>query len=141
MHLNQLTPITRYAAAALLLAIALVAELILGFRLGEAEGNLTEALMGLALIVAAVITLAPLGRSRRFLASAAAFVAVVLLWSINARFSTSLDVAYGGAYPWSGTRVFALTVVAGPIVGLMAALLTFGFAHLGAFNRPSAGPG
>lgn len=132
---NQRSSIKLVALALAILVVALATEWLLGFRLGEAAGNLAELVMAIALIAAATMVFAPLGRSRRILASVLAFSSVVLLWAINAKFSTSLDVAYGGGYGWSGTRVAVLAVLVGPVIGLAAAILTFGLAHLRVFNR------
>jgi len=90
--------------------------------------------MAVALIAASVLIFSQLGRSRRFIAAIAAFCLVVFLWALNASFSTSLDVTYGGSYGWSGTRVMVLTVFVGPIIGSVAATLTFVCAHWARFN-------
>jgi len=125
------------AVAVVILVLAVVVEAIAGFRLGEAEGSLAEAGVAAALVAASVLVFAQLGRSRRLLAALAAFGSVVILWGLNASFSTSLDVAHGGAYGWSGTRVLVLTLFVGPIIGLVAGILTFAFAHHPAFNAGS----
>jgi predicted Co/Zn/Cd cation transporter (cation efflux family) len=122
------------ALALAILALAVVVEATAGFRLGEAQGSIAELGVAVALITASVLIFAQFGRSRRLLASSAAFASVVILWALNASFSTSLDVAHGGAYGWSGTRVMVLTLFVGPIIGFVAALLTFGFSHLSAFK-------
>ncbi|WP_404413910.1 hypothetical protein [Brevundimonas vesicularis] len=132
---NELKPIRLAAFAVGIVASALAIELFLGFRVNEAAGNLAELIMGVSLIAAAILVLAPLGRSRRLVAALSAFVSVVLLWAINAKFSTSLDVAYGGAYAWSGTRVGVLALLVGPVLGFVAAILTLAFARLRIFNR------
>lgn len=120
--------------AIVILVLAVGVEANAGFRLGEAEGSLAEAGVAAALIAASVLVFAQLGRSRRLLATLAGFCSVVILWGLNASFSTSLDVAHGGAYGWSGTRVMVLTLFVGPIIGLVAGILTFAFAHHPAFN-------
>lgn len=125
------------ALAIVVLAFAVVVEVTAGFRLGPAQGRLAELGVAAALIAASVLIFAQFGRSRRLLASAAALGSVVILWALNASFSTSLDVAHGGAYGWSGTRVMVLTLFFGPVIGLIAAILTFAFAHLAAFNAPT----
>jgi predicted Co/Zn/Cd cation transporter (cation efflux family) len=122
------------ALAVAILALAVVIEATAGFRLGEAQGRIAELGVALAMIAASVLIFAQLGRSRRLLAALAAFGSVVIFWALNASFSTSLDVAHGGAYGWSGTRVMVLTLFVGPIIGFVAAILTFGFSHLSAFN-------
>ncbi len=132
---NQRPSIRQAAFALLILVVALANEWFLGFRLDNAAGRSAELFMAIALIASATIVFAPLGRPRRILAAVLAFVSVVLLWVINAKFSIKLDVAFGGEYGWSGTK-FAWMVVLGPVFGLVAMILTFGFAHLRAFNRP-----
>ena len=111
-------------------AVAFASELAVGFRLGETTGNLAEAGMAVALVGAAAVIFSRLGPLRRVLAALLAFVLVSAFWALNAQFSTSLDVAYGGAYGWSGIRVAVLTVVVGPILGLIAGILTFCLAAL-----------
>ena len=130
-------PTNATAVAMVILALAVVVEAIAGFRLGEAEGSLAEAGVAAALVAASVLIFAQLGRSGRFLAGVAAFGSVVILWGLNASFSTSLDVVHGGAYGWSGTRVMVLTLFVGPIIGLAAGILTFAFAHHPAFKAGS----
>lgn len=136
--LNARWSIVLAPAAMLILAAALANEWFYGFRLGETAGNRSENLMEFTLVAAAVMVFAPLGRSRRLLAPLLAFLSVVTLVALNARFTTSLDVAYGGAYGWSGTRVFLTAAVVGPIYGVAGAILTFGFAHLSLFNRQAS---
>lgn len=123
-----------------ILVLAVVVEAIAGFGLGEAEGGLAEAGVAAALVAASVLIGAQFGRSRRLLAALAAFASVLILWGLNASFSTSLDVAHGGAYGWSATRVMVLTVFVGPVISLVAAVLTFAFAHHSAFNSASPRP-
>lgn len=125
------------AVAIVILVLAVVVEATAGFRLGEAEGSLAEVGVAAALVAASVLICAQFGRSRRLLAAFAAFAFVVIVWGLNASFSTSLDVAHGGAYGWSGTRVMLLTLFVGPIIGVVAAILTFAFAHHSAFNAAS----
>ncbi|MES2860820.1 MAG: hypothetical protein V4701_05075 [Pseudomonadota bacterium] len=125
------------AVAILIVVLAVAVEAIAGFRLGEAAGSVAEAGMAAALVGASVLVFAQLGTSKRLLAALAAFGSVVILWGFNASFSTSLDVAHGGAYGWSGTRVMVLMLFVGPIIGLIAAILTFAFAHHPAFNAAS----
>lgn len=126
------------ALAVAILALAFVIEATAGFRLGEVQGSIAELGVAIAMIAASVLIFAQFGRSRRLISALAAFGSVVILWAVNAAFSTSLDVAHGGAYRWSGTRVMVLTLFVGPIIGFVAAILTFGFSHLSAFN--SAAP-
>lgn len=135
---KQLRPIRLAAFSLGIIASALAIELFLGFRVNEALGNLAELIMGASLIAAAILAFAPFGRSRRLAAGLSAFVSVVLFWAINAKFTTSLDVVYGGAYGWSGTRVAVLSLIIGPVIGFVAAILTFAFAHLSIFNRRSS---
>jgi hypothetical protein len=112
-----------------LLAAAFAAELLVGFRLGETAGSLAEAVMALSLVAAGVLVFAQLGRSRKFVAAGLAFASVMILWGLNAAFSTSLDVAYGGEYGWSQTRVAVLAWLVGPVIASVTAILTFGFAY------------
>ena len=123
------------ASAVAILGLAFIAGLFLGFSLGQAASNLAEMIMAIALIVAAVMLFGPLGRSRRWLAAMLACVSVVIFWGINARLSIWLDVENGGDFAWSGARFAVLAVLVGPIIGLVAAAITFGFAHQNALNR------
>lgn len=125
------------ALAAVILTLAIAIEVTAGFRLGDAQGRRAELGVAAALIAASALIFAQFGRSRRLLAAIASFGSVVVLWALNARFSTALDIEHGGAYGWSGTRVTVLTLIVGPVMGLIAATLTFAFAHLSAFNPPA----
>ncbi|GAA0640398.1 hypothetical protein [Brevundimonas lenta] len=118
--------------------VALINVLLAGFKVNEAAGQAADAFMAITLIVGSALILAPAGRRRRLLAALAAAILLFTLWSLHARLSTTLDVRFGGAYGWSGTRTMVMTLIEGPVLAVLAAALTFGLAHLPGFNRDPA---
>ena len=116
-------------AAALVLTTACVGlQLLYGFPVSEEAGRTLEMAAVVGYMGAATLLLAPLGRSRAFLAAALAFVLVVAAVYLNTRLTTALDVRFGGSYPWSGQRLLVAGLFVGPIVGLITGVLVFALA-------------
>lgn len=115
--------------AAVISAVSICAEWMIGFRLGDEQGRLIELLAIPAFAVSAWLLFAPLGRERRWLAGGATFVVLfgVLFW--NAHFTTMLDERFGGAYGWSGVRVLVMAFFIGPVVALIAGVAVGLSAH------------
>lgn len=117
------------ATAAAVAAIAICAEWVVGFRLGEEQGTLVEFLTTIGFAVSAWLLFTPLGRKRRWMAAGATFVVLfaVLFW--NAHFTTMLDERFGGPYKWSGMRVFVGAFIVGPAVALITSVAVGFSAH------------
>ncbi len=97
--------------------------------------------MGVAVVLASTIVVGPLARKRVGLAASVAFLSTFILWAINTRYSTSLDVRYGGAYGWTGERIAVLTWLVGPVLGVVSSLLVIAIrllSKLRSFVRKSA---
>lgn len=118
MRIEAPRPILLFAAAGLVL-LALALQLIAAAYLGEGALATAEPAAWLLFAVVVQLLLAPLGRGRALLVGALGFILMAWAVHLNARYSTHLDVLFGGAHAWSAQRVAVLTLFVGPALGLI----------------------
>lgn len=113
------------AVAIALVVLALLIQWAFGFRFGETAGTVTEILALVLIGGGALVLLAPLGARRA--ASAAVVAFMLMLWAVylNGRFSTGLDVQFGGEYAWSNTRIAVIMLFVAPVVALITAVVVY----------------
>ena len=129
----------RLAIAAALLGAAVYYQASCGFRLGEAAGARADSVMAIAIMLASVILLSSVARRRKFLAGGVAFAATFVLWGMSVRYSTSLDIRYGGAYGWAGERIAVITWIGGPVLSAISSMLVVAIGSIPKW-RPFARP-
>lgn len=115
--------INGWAAASIV--ASLLVEAIFGYRISESAGWFAEMLSMTAFFAAALLIFSPRGHERPLLVAVLAFAFMVIYGFIHAHFTTFMDVRYGGAYAWSGTRTMVLTAIVYPALAVFTAIGVF----------------
>ena len=113
------------AVAVALVVLALLIQWGLGYRFGATAGTVTEILALILIGVGALLLLAPLGARRSISAALVAFM--LMLWAVylNARFSTGLELEFGGAQALSHARMALVLLFVAPFVALVTAVVVY----------------